>query len=70
MGGAKTYRIPCSWEMYGYYEVDADTLEEAIQMAVDGALPEGDYVDASFEVDKEICENDYPNESINWDNIK
>ena len=27
------YEIPCSWQMYGYMKIQADTIEEAIEIA-------------------------------------
>lgn len=53
----KEYTIPCSWQMYGYTKVEADSLEEAIKKADDLPLPEGDYVTDSFEVDIEMAED-------------
>ncbi len=53
-----TYTIPCSWQMYGTLEIEADSLEQAIEKAEDDstALPtEGAYVDASFDVDREMA---------------
>ena len=46
--------IPCSWEMYGKIEIEANTLQEAIEKANEAPLPEGNYVDSSFEVDTEV----------------
>ena len=57
MGGR--YKIPCSWEMYGKTEVEADNLEEAIAKveADDFPLPhDASYVDGSFEVDRDVAE--------------
>ena len=50
----KTYRIPVSWQMYGHIAVEAENLEEAIEQAEDTntPLPEGSYVQDSFEVDR------------------
>lgn len=55
------YRIPVSWEMYGHVEVEADSLEEAISIAEsdETPLPEGSYVNASFEVDHEGAYDEY-----------
>ena len=56
----KTYRIPCSWQMYGVMDVKAESLEEAIEKARGDstALPTNSaYVEASFEVDTEIVED-------------
>lgn len=47
----KTYKIPVVWQMYGYVEVEAESLDEAIQKAQDAPLPDGSYVEGSFEVD-------------------
>ena len=36
----KTYKIPCGWEVYGYVEVSADSLGEAIKtVEVDDYFP-------------------------------
>ena len=48
-----TYKIPCIWTMRGDYCVEAATEEEAIQKAYDGDLPDGEYINDSFEVVKE-----------------
>ena len=57
----KTWKIPVTWEVYGTVEVEANTLEEAIDIARDeeGALPlpdESDYVDGSWRVTEEDAE--------------
>jgi hypothetical protein len=57
-----TFRIACAWSMYGEFEVEANTLEEAIAKVEDSlppynALPPADsqeYVDDSFRIDKYI----------------
>lgn len=60
----KTYRIPCSWEMYGYAEVHATSLKEAIDQAENHLpLPNGNYVNDSFSADREVLEEEYPEES-------
>ncbi len=40
--------------MYGMMEIEADSLEEAVEIANSDEqnLPEGSYVEASFEVDE------------------
>lgn len=50
----KTYRIPVAWQMYGHITVEAENLEDAIEQAEDTntPLPEGSYVQGSFEVDR------------------
>lgn len=54
---ANIYKIPVSWQCYGYVKIEANNLEEAINKAWedDIPLPEGEYVDASWEVDEEIA---------------
>jgi hypothetical protein len=66
----KTYKIPCSWEVYGSFECQAETLQEALQKAHEGALPVGEYVDASFEIDVDIVEQDYPDEEFDMELVK
>tara|TARA_Y100001973_G_scaffold35273_1_gene53144 strand:+ start:728 stop:1078 length:351 start_codon:yes stop_codon:yes gene_type:complete len=60
----KTYRIPCSWEMYGVMEVKAESLEEAVRKAFEGNTPlpmdNSSYVEASFDVDVEVAEEYNP----------
>ena len=52
---SKEYKIPCSWEMYGYMCVEASSLEDAISKAErDEPLPDGSYVEDSFRVDHDI----------------
>lgn len=55
------FEIPCSWQMYGTMEIEADTLKEAIQKANDDSspLPDGDFVTDSFQVDWESIEENY-----------
>ena len=55
----KKYKIPCGWEMYGVMEVEADSLDAAIETArLHGELPtNADYVNSSFEVDMEVVES-------------
>lgn len=47
------YRIPCFWTMGGVMTVEAENPDEAIGMAYDSVpLPDGDYVEGSFDVDR------------------
>lgn len=52
----KTWRIPVSWEVCGMVEIEADTLDEAIDIAEnDETIPlptDNDYVDGSWRVDE------------------
>lgn len=51
----KTYKIPCTWQMYGYHHIEAENIKEALQKAEDSNLPEnGEYIESSFEIDNEI----------------
>ena len=45
-----TYIIPVSWSMAGEYFLQANSLEEAIDMAKEAPLPEGTYAESSFEI--------------------
>ena len=49
----KTYRVPVVWQMYGYVQVEAESMSEAIHEAMNAPLPiDGDYIEGSFEVDE------------------
>ena len=50
------YKIPSVWQMYGVMEIQAENLDEAIEKAHDAALPDGDYLQDSFEVDEASLE--------------
>lgn len=59
----KEYRIPCTWMMYGYEEVRANSLEKAIKIAENAyGLPDGEYLDGSFEIDMECVKEMYGDE--------
>lgn len=56
-----TYRVGCSWEVYGHITVRAKNKEEAVKMAQKVAktcpLPDdGEYLEDSFEIDTENIE--------------
>ena len=61
----RTWKIPVSWEVVGMVEIQAPTLEKAIEIArTDDSieLPYGDYVDGSFDVtvdDDDLIRNYY-----------
>jgi hypothetical protein len=63
----KTWKIPVTWEEYGFVKVEANTLEEAIEIAYDDAgvipLPDGEYVMGSWRVsgEDEDCIRDIHN---------
>lgn len=50
-------RVAVTWEMAGYVDVEADTLEEAMEKFNEESdhikLPNGDYVDGSFRLSTE-----------------
>ena len=53
----KMYKIPCTWEMYGVLDIEADSLEDAVKIAEDDGHPLPDhqnYSDGSFVVNFEI----------------
>ena len=52
----KEWIIPLVWSMYGKLRVEAETLDEAVQVALDAEtpLPEGDYLSESVKVDHAI----------------
>lgn len=50
----KNYKIPVVWQSWGIVEVEANSLEEAMDKAREGSLPRnGAYIDDSIEVDLE-----------------
>lgn len=50
---SRTWKVPVTWEMYGVVEVEADTLEEAVELAVEvEPLPDdAEYIDGSCKRD-------------------
>lgn len=53
----KVWQVPVTWQMQGVLEIEADSLEEACDKAYNSGLPDdGNYIDASFEVDDEDLE--------------
>ena len=52
------FRIPMVWQMYGRLDVEADSLQEAIEYALgpESPLPEGNYVDDSVAIDETVYE--------------
>jgi len=54
----KTYIIPCSWQVTGKYHIEADNLQQALQIAEDS--------EGSFEIDKDMIpfENELTKEEI------
>lgn len=53
----KVWQVPVTWQMHGVLAIEADSLEKACDKAYDCGIPrDGDYIDASFEVDDEDLE--------------
>lgn len=53
------YKIPVSYEMYGYVEIEAENINEAIDKAYSEHTPlpdNAEYVSGSFNVDNEVVE--------------
>lgn len=57
---SKKYKVPVSWQVYGFVTVEADTEEEAAQEAygvdLDCIDDEPEYLPNSFEVDEQAIE--------------
>ena len=58
-----SFRIPLVWQMYGHVDVEADTLDDAIEYGPDCPLPEGEYVDDSIQVDDLVLNQEATHES-------
>lgn len=50
------YKVAVEWMMFSFIEVEASSIEEAISIVEneDSSLPDGDYLDDSFQVNTEI----------------
>jgi len=54
-----TYTIDCSWEMYGHVDVEANSLEEAIEKVEKEtklSSINSEYVSESFQIDNSTFE--------------
>ena len=58
----KTYQVPCSWQVYSWVNVKAESFDDAVKKA-EGDLKysiidsnNGNYVQGSFEMDYEVIE--------------
>ena len=64
-GKKKVFRIPASWEMYGFAEIEASSEQEAIDIANTAFFNhqptfdmfDGHYVDESFQIDYNVLED-------------
>lgn len=58
----KIYKIPVTWEVYGFVEVEAETAQEALKLANEKEasdnsfdLPtDSDYVENSFAIEQDL----------------
>lgn len=57
--GKKVYKIPVSYEMYGFVYIEADDLEDACSIAEEDDIPlpedNADYVEGSWRVDWDVA---------------
>lgn len=51
------FRIPVSWAMTGVVCIEATSLDNAIDAAGDIDIPEGYYMEGSWEVDQDAAED-------------
>lgn len=52
-----TYKIETNWEMRAIEHIDAESLEEAMNIAYNNRdISNGEYVLASFQIDEEMTE--------------
>ncbi len=52
------YKVPCTWEMTGYYIVEADNIEEAKEKTYDLPLSDAkdvDYLGGTHQPDIDEC---------------
>jgi hypothetical protein len=49
------FYIPVSWSSYGNVYVQAKDLDDALEKAHNETLPDGEYMDGSFEVDSDFA---------------
>jgi hypothetical protein len=50
----KIFKIQVVWQVTGTLEIEADSLEDAIELAYEKDLPKrSEYVDDSFKIDKD-----------------
>ena len=60
----KTYRVPCSWEVYGITVVEAESWDEVISTAEESPLPiDNSYIEDSFRIDEAMVEYEREKES-------
>lgn len=67
----KVYSIPITWQSYKRYIVNAENITEAAEKALHQFLSEPDdsYLEDSLELDEQIIDEDYPNETIDFEEL-
>lgn len=50
-------QIPISWTVASDVEIEASSIEEATKIASNMLLPDGEFVDGSFDIDYDTLEN-------------
>jgi len=54
----RIYKIPCDWMMYGLYEIEAESLGKAIEIAYEKGRPKNqEYISDSFRVEEDNLED-------------
>lgn len=58
MAKKKTYKIPVEWTVVATLEIQAEDMDEALEIAKDHMLPEGEqeYMDGSYRVLADFAE--------------
>lgn len=57
----KKFLIPVTWQMYGFIETEAESLDDAINKVDDDSTPlpdDASYIEGSFEVDHAAIDAD------------
>ena len=68
------FKIPIDWQCYGVFEVEADSIKEAVNLILDAeppydGLPDGDYVDDSMRINWDVLQEKNP-EVAEYDILK
>lgn len=66
-----TYTIPIQWVSIKDFDVEADNLQEALQLAFDNfmSIPDDNYLEDSVSFDKIGIKERYPDENFNPDDL-
>ena len=65
------YTIPIQWVSIKDFDVEAENLQEAVQLAYDAfmSMPDDNYIDDSVFFDDVGIKERYPNEKFNTDDL-